>query len=112
MYVYDAAGQRVAQVQVSELSTAASPVAASVYVGDVQVDDADATVAGQVTGTRFVSFGGATVANGGDPQWSLMFGDVQGSAQVMMGLNVDQASATGFAAASASDGIQRTAYTP
>ncbi len=117
VYVYDASGQRVAQVQVSELSTEASPVAASAYVGDVQVDDADATVAGQVTGTRYVSFGGATVAtvtvtNGGDPAWSLMFGDVQGSAQVVMGLTVDPVSATGFAAASTSDGIQRTAYAP
>ena len=41
-----------------------------------------------------------------------MFGDVQGSAQVVMGLNVDPASATGFAAASVTDTIQRTAYTP
>ena len=117
VYVYDASGQRVAQLQVSELSTEASPVAVSVYVGDVQVDDADATLTGHVTGTRYVTFGGATVAtvtvtDGGAPQWSLMFGDVQGSAQVVMGLNVDPASATGFAAAAASDSIQRTAYTP
>ena len=117
VYVYDASGQRVAQVQVSELTTSASPVAVSVYVGDVQVDDADATVTGHVTGTRYVSFGGATVATvtvtgGGAPQWSLLFGDVQGSAQVVMGLNVDPASASGFAAASVTDSIQRTAYTP
>ena len=117
VYVYDASGQRVAQLQVTELSTQATPVAVSVYVGDVQVDDADATLTGHVTGTRYVSSGGATVAtvtvtDGGAPQWSLMFGDVQGSAQVVMGLNVDPAQASGFAAASASDGIQRTAYTP
>jgi RHS repeat-associated protein len=117
VYVYDAAGQRVAQVQVSELTTSALPVAASVYVGDVQVDDADATLTGHVSGTRYVSFGGATVAtvtvtDGGAPSWSLMFGDVQGSAQVVMGLHVDPASATGFKAASVTDGVQRTAYTP
>ncbi len=117
VYVYDASGQRVAQVQVSELTTEASPVAASVYVGDVQVDDADAAVPGGVTGTRFVTFGGATVAtvtvtNGGEPDWALLFGDVQGSAQVVMGLNVDPASATGFGAASVTESIQRTAHTP
>jgi RHS repeat-associated protein len=65
-------------------------------------------------GRSLTRFGGATVTvtNGGDPVWSLLFGDVQGSAQVVMGLNVDQASATGFGAASVTDGIQRTAYTP
>jgi hypothetical protein len=67
VYVYDASGQRVAQLQVSELSTDATAVAASVYVGDVQVDDADATVTGHVTGTRFVSFGGATVRRSRSP---------------------------------------------
>ena len=87
------------------------------YEGDVQVDDADATVTGHVSGTRYVSFGVATVAtvtvtNGGDPVWSLLFSDVQGSAQVVMGLNVDPAQASGFAAASVTDGIQRTAHTP
>ncbi len=48
VYVNDASGQRVAKVQVSELATQATAVAVSVYAGDVQVDDANATATGHV----------------------------------------------------------------
>jgi len=119
IYIYDASGQRVAQVQVSDLTGSASATAVTVYVGDVQIDDTAPGAAGGATATRFVSFGSATVAtvtvtDGGTPVWSLLLGDLQGSAQVSVPLHTDDAASSGFAGATESDadGVERAAYTP
>ena len=80
MYVYDAGGQRVAQIAVSELTGLAQPVSATVYLGDVQATDPDTAVTsvGDVEATRFVTFGGATVATHTvtptASSWALLFG--------------------------------------
>ena len=69
VYAYDASGQRVAKVQVPDETHAGSVTA---YVGSTELTDADTSVnaadpadlvgAGFVTGTRYYTFGGATVA--------------------------------------------------
>ncbi len=118
VYVYDAGGQRVAQIKVSELTGSATPVSATVYLGDVQATDANtaSTSVGDVAATRFVTFGGATVAThtvtSTQSSWALLFGDVQGSAQVSMPLVPDALAGTGFADADATHIPTRDAYLP
>jgi YD repeat-containing protein len=108
VYVYDASGQRVAQIAVSELTSSATPVSATIYVGDAEGTDADTatTDPDDVSATRFITFGGATVATvtatTAATTWSLLFGDVQGSAQVSMPLVPDALETTGLEPASAS----------
>ncbi len=118
LYVYDAGGQCVAQIKVSALDETATPIEATVYLGDVQATDPNtgSTSVGDVEATRFVTFGGATVATHTvkptGSTWALLFGDVQGSAQVSMPLVPDTGAATGFAPADATHVPARDAYLP
>jgi RHS repeat-associated protein len=118
VYVYDASGQRVAQIAVSELTPSATPVSATIYVGDAEGTDADTatTDPDDVSATRFITFGGATVATvtatTATTMWSLLFGDVQGSAQVSMPLVPDALETTGLEPASASHAPTYDAYLP
>jgi hypothetical protein len=77
--VYDGSGQRVAQIG----ATAAS---ATAYLGATELTDPDtaSTASGDLVGTRFYALGGATVATRAGNSLSFLFGDVQGSAQVMV----------------------------
>ena len=118
-YVYDASGQRVAQVREPGVDLSGpTPGTATVYVGATEASDTDTGTPGVgVSATRFYAVGGATVATlnvaGGVSQWSLMLGDSQGSAQVMVDLVVSGAAASGFAPiTSATAGVTRTAYMP
>jgi RHS repeat-associated protein len=117
VYLYDAGGQRVAQVKVSELTTSADPVSATVYLGATEVTDPNTATEGPLDATRFYTFGGATVATatstaGAAPVWSLLLGDIQGSAQVMMDLVPDAGEDNGFEPASSSHTVTRDAYLP
>jgi RHS repeat-associated protein len=93
------------------------PGTATVYVGSSEASDTDTGTPGVgVSATRYYTVGGATVATlhveNGVQSWSLMLGDTQGSAQVMVDLVVS-ATASGFAPiTSASTGVTRTAYMP
>jgi RHS repeat-associated protein len=129
VYVYDASGQRVAKIQVAD---AAHNIlgAATGYLGSTELTDANTAVnhtsdselveAGFITGTRYYAFGGATVAVrqvsaavAPAPETStlsLMFGDEQGSATVMMEVTLDATGAMN--PASVTDPIARNAYTP
>src|SRR5690554_4127921 len=117
VYVYDASGQRVAQVKVGSL-TSPTPQSATVYLGATEVTDANTASTGPVSATRFITFGGSTVAtvtaaSGGPASWALLFSDIQGSAQVSMELEVDTNEATGFEPASEADhAVTRNAYQP
>jgi RHS repeat-associated protein len=109
VYVYDASGQRVAQLKVGSLASPA-PQSATVYLGATEVTDADTASGstGVVSATRFITFGGSTVATataatGGPVTWSLLFGDVQGSAHVSMELEADTGETSGFEPASELD---------
>lgn len=117
-YVYDASGQRVAQVREASADlSGVIPGTASVYLGSTEASDTDTGTPGVgVSATRFYTVGGTTVATlhveNGAQSWSLMLGDTQGSAQVMVDL-VASATATGFAPiTSATTGVTRTAYMP
>ena len=107
--------QRVAQIVVNELTPAAVASKVTVYVGDVEVTDATPGTTGGLTATRFLTFGGATVAtvttDGSATSWSLLLGDGQGSAQVAMALET-QASGTGLIAVSPTHAVTRNAYLP
>ena len=127
LYVYDASGQRVAKIQVAD---ATHTGAATGYLGSTELTDADTAVnaatsadlvgAGFITGTRYYAFGGATVAvrqvsapvapAPATSTLSLMFGDEQGSAQVLMQVALDASGA--IAPASVTDPVSRNAYTP
>jgi RHS repeat-associated protein len=119
VYLYDASGQRVAQLSVGDLD-AAMPVAATVYFGATEATDPN-TASGSpddVSATRFYALGGSTVATAtatmsGPVAWALLFGDVQGSAQVSMELETDTGEASGFEPASELDHqVTRNAYQP
>src|SRR5690606_5923060 len=56
VYLYDAGGQRVAQIAVGDLGNPA-PVSATAYFGATQVTDPDAAVAGALDATRYFTFG-------------------------------------------------------
>ena len=112
VYVYDASGQRVAQVRLSEGETAGS---ATAYVGSGQVTDPDTTTGatGYTTATRYYTFGGVTVAvRTDDGQLALMLGDEQGSTSVMMPVVLDGSGAMAPAVLADAAGVVRTAYTP
>jgi RHS repeat-associated protein len=119
VYLYDAGGQRVAQLKVGSLASP-SPQSATVYLGATEATDANTAlgVTGDVTATRFYTFGGATVATataatGGPVSWALLFGDIQGSAQVSMELETDTGESSGFEPASELDhAVTRNAYQP
>ncbi len=114
VYVYDASGQRITKIQLD----GSTPVDATAYFGTTEVTDTDTSADGasDVTAVRYYAFGGATVAleqsteHPTSPTVDLfyLFGDFQGSAQVMMSDardvngDADPANAT----------ILRNAYTP
>ena len=131
LYVYDASGQRVAKIQVGD---ATHTGAVTGYLGSTELTDANTATAANhtsdtqlvdtafVTGTRYYSFGGATVAV---RQWaeatattpvtstlSLMFGDEQGSATVMMQVAVASSGAMVLAKDMDPLVVTRNAYTP
>ena len=112
VYVYDASGQRVAQVRLGEGETVGSAIA---YVGGGQVTDPNTSmgVTGDITATRYYTFGGATVAvRTDDGQLALMLGDEQGSTSVMMPVELDGSGAMVPAGLADAAGVVRTAYTP
>ncbi len=86
------------------------------YFGATEVTDPNTSVgsAGDLTATRSYTFGGASVAvqvsDGTSSAWSLVLGDLQGSATVMMGVTLDASGA--MAPASLADPVARNAYTP
>ncbi len=124
LYVYDGSGQRVVKINVSQ-------DAATAYLGSTEVTDLDTTTnhttdielesTSFVTGTRFYMFGGATVAvreaTPAASTLSLLLGDMQGSAQVMMKVDPDVQSETGLEVASSTTvnlgtDVTRSAYMP
>jgi len=124
LYVYDGSGQRVVKINVTQ-------DAATAYLGSTEVTDLDTTTnhttdielesTSFVTGTRFYMFGGATVAvreaTPAASTLSLLLGDMQGSAQVMMKVDPDAQSPTGLEEASSTivnleTDVTRSAYMP
>ena len=120
-YLYDASGQRVAKIEATDANQddTLEYKAATVYFGDTEVTDADTTAYHQpdLSADRFFTFAGATVAvvhaeqvasTTLDTQLLYVFGDYQGSAQVMMSdardVNGDPDPANAV--------ITRNAYTP
>ena len=112
-YVYDASGQRWAKIE--HPTDVTLPTQATVYLGDTEITDTDTFADGahDVTAVRYFTFGGSTVAleqatevAAGDPvddvPFFYLFGDYQGSSQLMMSNETDPSTAT----------IQRNAYTP
>ena len=122
VYLYDSSGQRVAQIGI----TAAT---ATAYLGATEVTDPNTAVNADlvvdptalegsafVTGTRYYTLGGATVAVREAPtaasptdKLSFLFGDVQGSAQVIFTHTID---ANGALNDIADAVVSRNAYTP
>jgi len=124
LYVYDGSGQRVVKINVTQ-------DAATAYLGSTEVTDLDTTTnhttdielesTSFVTGSRFYTFGGATVAvreaTPAASTFSLLLGDMQGSAQVMMKVDPDAQSSTGLEVASSTTvnletDVTRSAYMP
>jgi len=112
LYVYDETGQRVAKVDIDHDT-------ATAYLGSTEVTDPNTSSSstGDLVGTRFYTFSGSTVAvrDGGaafTASLSLMLGDYQGSATVMMPVTVD--SGGDLAAATTTDvaNATRNAYLP
>jgi RHS repeat-associated protein len=112
VYAYDASGQRVAQAVVADADTTGK---ATAYVASSELTDAntDELSTGDVTGTRFYTFGGATVAvrNSAGGFW-LLFGDEQGSAQIMMPATIGAGGVLEPATGADAANVQRTAYEP
>jgi RHS repeat-associated protein len=104
VYVYDGSGQRVAQMGVAAAT-------ATAYLGATEVTDPDtaAGASGDLTGTRFYALGGATVATRTGSSLSFLFGDVQGSAQVMVTHTV---ALDGTLDAISENSVSRNAYAP
>jgi RHS repeat-associated protein len=115
VYVYDSSGQRVAQMGV----TAAT---ATAYLGATEVTDPDTGVNADlvadpnaldgstfITGTRYYALGGATVATRTGSSLSFLFGDVQGSAQVMVTHTI---APDGTLDAITENSVSRNAYAP
>src|SRR5690606_26436009 len=109
IYAYDAGGQRVAQ---ATLAAGTDPGTASAYVAGMELTDPNTAVADDVTGTRFYTFGGATVAVRTATELLLLLGDEQGSAQIMMPLHTDGTGALLPATHADADNTERTAYAP
>ena len=119
-YLYDSSGQRVAQIGDSAHT-------ATAYLGATELTDpntasnatvpADLVGAAFITGTRYYTLGGATVAvreasatpTSPSGTLSFLFGDLQGSAEVMVSYPV---SAAGVVDLNAAPLVSRNAYTP
>jgi RHS repeat-associated protein len=122
VYLYDASGQRVVQVRLDDAATTeVFEGTATAYFGATEVTDVstDPAVIGDLAGTRYYTFGGATVAvrqtsPGVAATLSLVLGDYQGSAKVMMPLRTDSSGALDYAIAQdATDArATRNLYTP
>jgi len=124
LYVYDAGGQRVVKVTLDPDPETGPGGSATAYLGATEVTDPDTSVnhttaselegTDFVTGTRFYTFGGATVAvreaSPASSTFSLLLGDVQGSAQVMMQVTLDSGGA--MEPAATTDSISRSVYLP
>ncbi len=82
VYLYDASGQRVAQIKTD--AATGDPATATAYFGATEVTDPNTSASSEddLTATRSYAFGGATVAvqvwDGSTSSWSLLFGDQQG----------------------------------
>jgi RHS repeat-associated protein len=100
-YLYDASGQRFAQLVNSPDGVADT---ATVYMGGWEATDPNtgAGSTGDTVLTRLYSVGGAQVAHAEAGSFTFVLGDVQGSAQVAV---------TGTSAADAGT-VTRNAYTP
>jgi len=118
VYVYDASGQRVAKITLDDPDTIEEfEGTATAYLGSTEVTDPDTSesATGGYIATRYYTFGGSTVAvkeatTATTPVLSLLLGDVQGSATVMMAVTLDTGGA--MEPASTSDTITRSAYMP
>jgi len=125
LYVYDASGQRVVKVTLDPDPGTGPGGSATAYLGATEVTDPDTSVnhtsaselegTDFVTATRFYTFGGATVAvrdgsQSAETSLSLLLGDVQGSAQVMMQVTLDSGGA--MEPADTTDPISRSVYLP
>ncbi len=114
VYGYDGSGQRVVQVRLADAAAGVTG-SATAYVASGEVTDpnTDGSVTGDVTATRFYTFGGATVAaRTDDGQLSLLLGDEQGSTSVMMPVPVDASGVMQPACVADAEAAVRTAYTP
>jgi RHS repeat-associated protein len=112
VYAYDASGQRVLQARVADAN---GPGTATAYVASGQVDDPDTASAstGDLTATRYYTFGGSTVAvRTNDNKLSLMLGDEQGSTNVMMPVTVQTDGTLAKATLADAAASTRTSYTP
>ena len=110
VYVYDSSGQRVAQIGVSAST-------ATAYLGATEVTDPNtaATATDNLKGTRYYTLGGAMVAvreasaTTTSSKLSFLFGNLQGSSQVMVTHAVDGAGVVDLVAAPL---VSRNVYTP
>jgi RHS repeat-associated protein len=112
VYAYDASGQRVVQARVADANRVGT---ASAYVASGQVDDPNtaATSTGDLSATRYYTFGGSTVAmRTNDNKLSLMLGDEQGSTNVMMPVTVQTDGTLAKATLADAAASTRTSYTP
>ena len=113
----DPSGQRWAKIE--HPTDVTLPTQATVYLGDTEITDTDTYVndaTPDVTATRFFTFGGSTVATeiategAATVPFFFLFGDYQGSAQLMM---PDLRDGSGdYDLPESADHIQRNAYTP
>ena len=116
-YLYDASGQRWAKIE--HPTDVTLPTQATVYLGDTEITDTDTFVndaTPDVTATRFFTFGGSTVATeiategAATVPFFFLFGDYQGSAQLML---PDLRDGSGdYDLPESAAHIQRNAYTP
>jgi RHS repeat-associated protein len=102
LYVYDGSGQRVARI---------GATTATAYLGSVEVTDlnTDSGVTGDLQATRFYTLGGATVATRTATSLSFLFGDHQGSAEVMVTHPIGQDDTLDLVTPPT---VTRNAYTP
>ena len=110
VYAYDASGQRVLQATVASGTHAGTAVA---YTPAGQIEDADTSAAtvGDITGTRYYTLGGATVAvRTSEGNLALVLGDEQGSVSVTMPVTLTASGA--MASASIADAQAATPYQP
>jgi len=112
VYAYDASGQRVVQARVADANGVGT---AAAYVASGQVDDPNtaSTSTGDLSATRYYTFGGSTVAvRTNDNKLALMLGDEQGSTNVMMPVTVQASGALAPATLADAAASTRTSYTP
>jgi RHS repeat-associated protein len=112
VYAYDPSGQRVAQARVADANGVGT---ATAYVASGQVDDPNtaSTSTGDLSATRYYTFGGSTVAiRTNDGQLSLMLGDEQGSTNVMMPVHGVADGTLASATLADASAVTRNSYTP